>query len=126
DEERADETTAEIGQAEPLGLEIALGLGESHHEVEEGLIGASPIDRERGDPGADDDREREEALADDLAERLEAADAFADALEPAIGAYGIEGKLLTLVGHFVWGRTPSSTFTLSRSWALRNPRARWV
>jgi hypothetical protein len=99
DEQRAHEAAAEIGEGEPLRLEIAFGLGAPYDEVDEGLVGAAAIDRERRDPGADDDGEREEALADDLAQGVEAADSFADALEPTVGAERVEGKLFFGLGH---------------------------
>ena len=94
DEERADEAPAEVGEREALRLEVAVGVAEADDEVDERLIGVAAVDRERRDARADDDREREEALADDLAERLEAADALADALEPAVGAHGVEVRSL--------------------------------
>ena len=93
DEQRADEAAAEVGEREALRLEVAVRLGRADDEVDERLVRAAAVDGERGDARADDDREREEALADDLAERLEAADALADALEPAVGSERVEGKL---------------------------------
>ena len=69
-------------------------------EVDERVVGVAAVDRERRDARADDHREREEALADDLAERLEAADPLADALEPSVGADGVERELARLgIGH---------------------------
>ena len=65
-------------------------LGGGDHEVDQGVVRVAAVDGERGDPGARDHREREEGLAHDVAERLEAADAIADALEPAVGSYGVE------------------------------------
>ena len=55
----------DIAQA-PVDQGLARNLGRADDEVDEGLVGAAAIDRERRDPGADDDGEREEALADDL------------------------------------------------------------
>src|SRR5262249_12617339 len=75
DEERADEAAAKVGQREALRLEVALDLRRPDDEVDQCLIGAPAIDRQRGDASPDDDREREEALADDLAESLKAPDA---------------------------------------------------
>src|SRR5262249_3071069 len=82
DEERAHEAAAEVCEREALGLEVLLRVPDAHDEVDERLVRAPAVDRERGDARADDDREREEALADDLAQRLEASDPLADALEP--------------------------------------------
>ncbi len=86
DEERAYETAAEISQRQALRIEVSVVFADPDDEVDQGLVRAPTIDRERRDPGADDDRESEEALADDLAKRLEAPDPFADALEPAVSA----------------------------------------
>src|SRR5207244_2250136 len=93
DEERADEPPPEVRERVALRLEIAVGFARADDEVDERLIGAPSIDRQRGDARADDDREREESLADDLAQRLEAADPFTDALEPAVGAERVEWEL---------------------------------
>jgi hypothetical protein len=93
DEERADEAPAKIREREALGLEIAFRLARADDEIDERLIGAPPIDRQRRDARADDDREREETLTDDLAERLEAPDSFADSFEPAVGAERVEREL---------------------------------
>ena len=91
-EERAHEAPAEVGEREALGIVgVALVVaGAPTDEVDQGVVGVAPVDGERGDARAGDHREREEALADDLAERLEAADSFADALEPAVRAHGVE------------------------------------
>ena len=84
-------------------------------EVDERLVGAAPVDRQRRDARADDDREREEALADDLAERLEAADALADALEPAVGPNGVQREFFALF------RQPLQRHRGSRTDASRTP-----
>jgi len=100
DEQGTDEAPAEIRERQTLRLEIRVGVTEADDEIDERLIRRAPIDRERRDARTDDDREREEALADDFAERLEAADAFADALEPPVGAHGLERELLLASRHF--------------------------
>ncbi len=81
------------------GSSSAVDVADADDEVDEGLVGASPVDRQRRDARADDDREREEALADDLAQRLEAADPFADALEPAVGTDRVQRELFASVRH---------------------------
>ena len=99
DEERADEAPAKVGEREPLRLEAFLGLADADDEVDERQLRVAAVDGERRDARADDDREREEALADDLAERLERPDPLADALEPSVGADGVERKFLFARGH---------------------------
>ena len=102
DEERADEAAAEVGQREALRLEAVVGVADADDEVDERQVRVAAVDRERRDARADDDREREEALADDLAERLEGPDALADALEPPVGADGVEVELAAGPWSFIY------------------------
>jgi hypothetical protein len=90
DEQGSDEAAAEIGERQALRLEAVVALAHADHEVHEGEVGIAAVDRERRDAGADDDGEGEESLADDLAQRLEGADPLPDALEPSVGADGVE------------------------------------
>ncbi len=93
DEEGADEAAAEVAERQALRLYRVLHLAQADDEVDERQIRVPPVDRERGDARAHDDREGEEALADDLAQGLKGPDALPDALEPAIGADGVELEL---------------------------------
>ena len=67
-------------------------------EIDERLVGAAAIDGQRGDARTDDDGESEEALPYDFAERLKASYSFPDALEPTVGANGVERE--DRAGHF--------------------------
>jgi hypothetical protein len=70
---------------------LRVGLGNFRafwpdHEVDQGIVGVTAIDGERRDARARNHREGEEPRPDDVAQRLEAADAFANAFEPSVGA----------------------------------------
>ncbi len=100
DEERADQTAAEVGERQPLRLERLVGIARADDEVDQRQLGVSAVDRQRRDASTDDDREGEEPLADDLAERLERPDPLPDALEPSVRPDGFELEFAGLgVGH---------------------------
>ena len=78
----------------------AQSLWRTDNEIDDGLIRAAAVDRERRDARADDDREREEAVPDDLAQGLERPDALSDPLEPAVRTNCFEVELARFgIGH---------------------------
>lgn len=99
DEERADQSTAKIGEREPLWIGVALRFATADDEVDEGVVRTTAIDRECRDTRADDNRKREEAFADDSAEGLKASDALPNAFEPTVRADSVEGELSFGFGH---------------------------